>query len=380
MMFKPVFENPLEHVVAHSPADSQIYLGSPSLTLARNGDIIASHDFFGPCSPRDRFRREFVSRIYRSEDAGLTWTFVAELKRAFWSSLFTHRGRHYLLGCSAHNGDIVIRRSKDGGLTWTDPADEGSGLLFRGGDGRRPPNYHCAPMPILEHRGRIWRAFEDNAPARWPGFHAAVISADAGSDLLQASSWRMTDKLPYDRDADPPEFDPSGAGWLEGNVVRAPDGEIRNILRVHSVPLANKAAVTRVSADGRRLSFDPRTGFVDLPGGMSKFLIRFDGTTQRYWMISNEVFVRRNPWQRNVLVLSSSEDLLSWQRRAVLLYAYQDERRIGKGCKIGFQYPDWIFDGHDMLILVRTAFNGAHNFHDANHITFHRLQDYETFL
>jgi len=379
-MFKPVFGNPLEHVVAHSPADSKIYLGSPSLALARNGHIIASHDFFGPCSPRDGHHREFLSRIYRSEDGGVTWMLVTEIKRAFWSSLFAHRGQHFLLGCSAHDGDIVIRRSTDGGLTWTDPVDDRRGLLFPGGDGTQPPNYHCAPVPILEHRGRIWRAFEDNMAGRWPGFHAAVISADAGSDLVRASSWRMTNKLPYDREADPPEFNPRGAGWLEGNVVATPDDEIWNILRVHSVPLANKAALTKVSANGRALSFDLRTGFVDLPGGMSKFNIRYDERTQRYWMISNEVFVPRNPWQRNVLVLSCSEDLLSWHRCAVLLYAYQDERRIGKACKIGFQYPDWIFDDNDMLILVRTAFNGAHNFHDANYITFHRLHDYERFL
>ncbi len=375
-----MFENPLEHVVAYSPADSRVYLGSPSLALAEDGDIIASHDFFGPCSPRDRFRREFVSRICRSEDGGLTWNPVVEIRRAFWSSLFTYRGCNYLLGCSAHDGDIVIRRSKDGGWNWTDSVDESSGLLFRGGPGRKAPNYHCAPVPVLEHRGRIWRAFEDNVLGRWPGFHAAVISADAESDLLRASSWKMTNKLPYDRDGDPPEFSPCRAGWLEGNVVRAPDDQIWNVMRVNSVPVANKAAVTKVSEDGATLSFGPRTGFVDLPGGMSKFVIRFDATTGSYLMISNEVFVRRNPWQRNVLVLSSSQDLVSWKRRAVLLYVQEDERRVGKGCKIGFQYPDWVFDGSDILILVRTAFEVAHNFHDANYITFHRLRDYERLL
>lgn len=102
-----------------------------------------------------------------------------------------HRGALYLLGCSAHYGDIVIRRSDDGGRTWTDPLDEYSGLLFLGGKGYDPPNYHCAPVAVLDYQGRLWRAFEDNVRASWPdGFQALVISALANSDLLKASSWR----------------------------------------------------------------------------------------------------------------------------------------------------------------------------------------------
>ena len=42
----------------------------------------------------------------------------------------------------------------------------------------------------------------------------------------------------------------------------------------------------------------------------------------------------------------------------------------------GFQYPDWQFDGEDLIAVVRTAFDdetgGAHNAHDANYLTFHR--------
>ena len=41
--------------------------------------------------------------------------------------------------------------------------------------------------------------------------------------------------------------------------------------------------------------------------------------------------------------------------------------------EIGFQYPSICFDGDDILILSRTAWNRPHNFHDSNFITFHRL-------
>ncbi len=379
-MLTPVFADPLEHIVAHSDPATRVYLGSPSLCLAPDGAIIASHDFFGPGSPKDSWGSEFLSRIHRSHDGGKTWVPVADLPAAFWSSLHSRGDAVYLLGCSAHDGDIVVRRSDDGGKTWTTPLGEDSGLLFRGGEGTAAPNYHCAPVPMLEHEGRLWRAFEDNAYGRWPRFHAAVISAGTRDDLLKSRSWRMTNKLAYDPTQDPPGFGPRDAGWLEGNVVSAPTGEIWNILRVNSHPVANRAAVTKVSADGAILSFDPRRGFVDFPGGMSKFSIRYDPAARVYWNVSNEVFNPRNPWQRNVLVLSSSSDLLKWTRRCVLLYAPQSERLRGKQCTIGFQYPDFVIDGEDMLFLVRTAFKGAHNFHDANYITFHRLERYAELL
>ena len=42
----------------------------------------------------------------------------------------------------------------------------------------------------------------------------------------------------------------------------------------------------------------------------------------------------------------------------------------------GFQYVDWQFDGEDIIYIVRVAYDGAHNFHDANRITFHKLEKF----
>ncbi len=42
----------------------------------------------------------------------------------------------------------------------------------------------------------------------------------------------------------------------------------------------------------------------------------------------------------------------------------------------GFQYVDWLFDGDDLIFVSRTAYNGAHNYHDANHLTFHRVKNF----
>jgi hypothetical protein len=81
--------------------------------------------------------------------------------------------------------------------------------------------------------------------------------------------------------------------------------------------------------------------------------------------------------QRNILSLTSSEDLLNWRiERDVLNYAengwYED---VGK---VGFQYADWQFDGEDIIFLSRTAINGAYSFHNANYLTFHRIKGYRS--
>jgi len=361
---------------------TRTYLGSPSIARLEDGSLLATHDYFGPGCPKNHEAEEHLTSVYRSRDEGQTWTNLTHIAGAFWSSLFVHRGSLYLLGASQQYGSIVIRRSEDGGNTWTHPMDESSGLLFRGGPCRQAPNYHCAPVPVIEAGGRLYRAFEDCDPCQWPaGFQALVISVPADADLLRAGNWRMSNKLPYSRSWDPPAWGPLQApGWLEGNMVQAPDGALWDILRFNSIPLANKAAMVRVLDEGRRIAFDARDGFADLPGGMSKFTIRRDPQTGMYLTLSNNVTAVDWPTQRNILSLYASANLREWRHVRTLLeddspLAPEDSLRL-----TGFQYVDWQFDGQDLIYLVRTAYGGAHSYHDSNRITFHRLSAFRELL
>jgi hypothetical protein len=66
-----------------------------------------------------------------------------------------------------------------------------------------------------------------------------------------------------------------------------------------------------------------------------------------------------------------SQDLQHWEARCLLLH-HPDVARHG------FQYLDWLFDGEDLIVASRTAcddgLGGAHNNHDANLLTFHRIE------
>lgn len=347
-------------VIDHLPAASRSYVGSPSIAILPSGEYLATHDLFGPGSTRDR------TRVFLSTDRGRNWRQLGELVGQWWSGLFVHREAVYLMGVSREYGHVAIRRSTDSGRTWTTPRDAASGLLLADG------KYHTAPVPVVEHRGRLWRAMEDaEGPGGWGShFRSFVMSAPVDADLLRAESWTATNRLPRD----PAWLAGKFGGWLEGNVVLAPQGRLVNLLRVDAPDRQEQLARVELSDDGRRASFDPVRGFQPFPGGAKKFSIRFDAASGRYWSLVNWVPNRHAgplpAMRRNTLALVSSEDLRQWQVRREVV-SHPDAARHG------FQYADWLFDGPDIVAVVRTAHDEtsgvAHNAHDANYLTFHRL-------
>jgi len=337
-------EAPPGVVIDHEPASTRRYIGSPSVIILRDGSYVASHDFFGPASNQGV---SAITRIFRSEDRGKSWQRTAELTDQFWSNLFVHRGSLYLMGTTCEYGKIVIRRSPDGGRTWSPPSYV-----------TQDPHYHTAPVPVVVYKGRIWRAFEYHPPGPWGFFAALAISAPDKADLLDAKSWTLTPRLSF------PAGAPQGKHWLEGNVVLDPHGNLLDILRVDNVEMA---ALTRIQPDG--LQF---VQMVDFPGGAKKFTIRYDRKSKLYWALSNPAPGAANPASiRNTLALVASPDLLHWEVRRTIL-THPDSLRHA------FQYADWQFDGNDIVVASRTAFDddegGAPRGHDANFLTFHRIE------
>jgi len=362
-------------VIAHSPAASEVFVGSPGLAVLDDGAYLAKWDEFGPKST------EWVSavtHVHRSDDRGQTWRHVARIDGLFWSSLFVHNGAAYLLGTEHHHGRIMIRRSDDGGRTWTHPADTDHGLLTPEGE------YHTAPMPVIVHDGRLWRAMEDASGGdKWgERYLAMMMSAPVDADLLKRDSWTFSNAL-----ARKPEWlggEHPFRAWLEGNAVVDPVGKVVNVLRVDFHP-GGKAAIVRVSDDGKTVSFDPAADFIDFPGGAKKFTIRYDEKTKRYWSLSNYVTPkdaaagRRASTVRNTLALVSSPDLVTWQVRCIVLHDPDSGDHASYG-KRGFQYVDWLFDGADLIAASRTAaddgLGGPKRSHDANFLTFHRFRNF----
>lgn len=360
-------EKPPGVVVSHIPAINKTYIGSPGICILPNGDYVASHDHFGPATTEFE---QALTAVYKSTDKGKTWKKISEIKGQFWSNLFVHEKVLYIMGTWKHHGNLIIRRSLDGGNSWSEPADSSTGLLRAG-------EYHTAPMPMVIHHGRIWRAIE-NAKSDTPKwglrYSAMVISAPKDANLLNAASWTTTNFLPYNATY----LDGKFGGWIEGNVVVTPEGKLVDILRVATSEKGRAlAAVVNISEDGLTASFDPSAGFMDFVGGATKFSIRYDEKSNRYWTICNRMdkaFFNMDAGSvRNTLVLKSSSDLKNWTIHKVLLHHPEVKNH-------GFQYIDWQFEKRDIIFLSRTAWDEAsgvaHNFHDANYLTFHRINNF----
>jgi len=142
-------------------------------------------------------------------------------------------------------------------------------------------------------------------------------------------------------------------------------------------PDGEKVMLATVSDDGRNISFDPATGFIDMPGGAKKFNVRYDPESKRYWSLVNYVPQRdlgHDPAKtRNTSALVCSADLRHWEARCAVAHGDDIARE-------GFQYVDFVFDGDDLAAAYRTAFDdgigGARSQHDANFLAFMRISHF----
>lgn len=360
-------------VLAHSPKSSRVFLVSPSICILDDGSYLASFDL----KPQAE-NNIFSTWIMKSTDKGKTWNKIATLRGQFYSQLFTLDGVLYTMGTTKYAGPVVIRKSIDGGLTWTNPTNATNGVILS-------ENYYAtAPTPVVVHAGRVWRAMEDNkggGDGTWGhSFRAFMISAPINSDLLDSSSWTVSWKKSRVGTWLGGNFN----GWLEGNAVVGPNGQVINMLRVnYDANGEEMAALIKVNNNGKDANFNPATDFIQFPGGCKKFVVRYDESTNKYWALSNyspdsqkghgDVTIERT---RNTLALSSSTDLRNWKVEGIVLH--HPDRQYH-----AFQYPDFQFEGNDIVLLSRTAYDdgvgGADSQHNANHITFHRIKNYKNY-
>lgn len=358
--------NPLAHLFNRVFKRGR-FIGSPTIALLSNGHYVAAHDLFrngGAESPAG----SGTTRVFRSIDRGRTWSRVAQINGAGWSTLFEHRGRLYLFGVAASGTPLRIRRSDDEGATWTNPTDASNGLLGPGGSGT--PN-----SPVV-FGGRLWIANGTR-----------VHSAPVGADLLLAASWTRSGGPP----SDPSYLNGRFTFWSEGQVTASPATGVVVLPKVKDLP--NTALLSFSNPRGRP-AFDPAQDFVTLPGAEKKFGVRYDPVSQRFYALTNPVLKRHQSqakvkwsfwrfWRqpvspalvRNAAALYSSADLRTWEFEQVFLYSADVEH-------VGFQYLNCQIEGNDLLVVSRTAYKvGRWNTprsHDSNLLTFHRIRDFRT--
>lgn len=358
--------------IVHSPKSTGVYVGSPSIVILSNGDYVASHDFFGnPDGNRQSelagdtlITRVMGQHIYLSKDKGKTWQFQTEVGYIHWAGLFVVRDTLYLSGIEGINYSLVITRSADRGRTW-----EKLSVLKK----KEGHFFHGSTTPVVFHRGRIYKGYDNHVPdktGKWvPDNNSFIMSAAVDDDLLNPASWT------FSNEAKKPGYLP-GSGWLETNAVLGRDGYIKGVLRI----AATNGFVAGYYSLGTDSTIDASTiGQIDFIGGASKFNIRWDPVTKKYWALTNYPSPVIHPpnksagGMRSILTLISSKNLRKWEIQSIVL-ATEDVNLHG------FQYVDWQFEGEDIVFVSRTGYDdeygGAKSYHDTNFITFHRIKNY----
>ena len=353
---------------------TKISLGSPSVARFSNGVWIVSYDYNGtnyhPVSTGTN-----DSGIAISADNGKTWNEVAIVPRMMWSTLFVLEDTAYLVGRDTGTGKLAIVKSTDYGKSWTSAKD---GMIDS-----TVGSLHHAPTPAVISNGRIYLAFEDSCndfgEAKWTYTKRAyVMSASMDADLLDAKSWKKSNYVSFDAGwMDPDAYYTKQMGFLEGNAVAGRDGTVRVFLRVESDPTYGKVCVLKLSPDNSTLSFE-RIG--NLPVGKDKFVIRYDEQSGHYIAIGNIKTTELCPTQRNVVAMYYSEDLDTWTYGATLLVdnsllCLEESMR-----NHGMQYPDFLFDGEDLCMVLREASDEATYYHNANYITWYRIKCFRNYL
>jgi hypothetical protein len=317
-----------------------------------------------------------------SDDGGRTWKPLPAVNINMGFP-FIHRGELHLIGNALGRKDIIILKSADEGRTWTKPV-----TLFTG-------NYWNTPAGTVIRDGWFYRAMGTTGPGKngggWNG--CVVIAGDLDTDLMDASHWRMSNAVHYP--GTPPALIPAGQSgmsdssasgavvghWLEGNVVDV-HGKLRVILVTRQLSMVG---VCDLHDDGKTLKLE-FCMLYPVPGGNVKMFITYDPETELFWSQCNipiDPFnstgwhrkakmppTRPVPMDRHILTMVYSVDALNWFQAGAVV--------IGESMSNGFQYAAPLIDGDDMLFAVRSALEGAPCFHDAQHVTFHRVKNFRS--
>lgn len=354
--------------IAYLEYNDKVFLGTPSITIAPNGDYYVSHDFFGDdASPQDEVD------VYRSTDGGATWTLHSSITGAFHATIFHYNGDMYLFSTDVGDPgdrDIVIRKWDTSTSSWSAPSEILSGDY---------PG-HAATIPAV-YGGRIWLARGGKA----------VMSAPTDANLLSAGSWAYTGDASISTN---PWSAPQG-DVTEGQIVASP---INGVTIMPKIGDFDGSGVIRVNPNDPSDFITPQANaWIDLPGGEKKFAATYDPVSGKFYALSNPVLathlsaeIDNDPIPhgliRNAAALLSSKDQYHWDVEQVFLYSPRiDNGNWGEA----FQYLNFAIDGDDMAVVSRTAFdvdgdasNAGQNLppsgHDSNLITFHRIDNFRT--
>lgn len=329
------------------------------------GDVI--YTSVEHCKVKNGDELSSVTVIRKSTDGGLTWEVTHEINRLKWAAMFLVGEEMYIVGFLKNDGDWK-------GGTWIGKlTDDGNSKTVETTELHKLCDDVSAVFEPLVADGILYLPLD-----------STVLSVSVSEDITVAENWKRTQdsaelitlewfKLVTGKSL-------SGLGTaecIEGNIVKGKDGKIYVVYRIECQPYGNYAVMLKLSEDRTTLELLPNNGsLINLPTTVSRFVIKYDETMQKYICISNWYLTENACRARNVLGISVSDDLVTWKEVDTLLV---DREMINTECscwRAAFQYTDWDFDGDDLVLAVRETVGFANTFHDGKYFTFYRVSDF----
>jgi len=326
------------------------FISDPEIVVLSNGDYLATHALAG--------------RDSGSGSSGTTYVFVSHDKGASWSqlggtlngvlrgSLAEHDGALYLIGSTVDGSGsasprLTVWKSTSNGTKWTSMTTSSI--------------YGTAtPWNSVVFSNRLWGVCSGRGS----------LSALSADDLMEESSWSAEGGFPKPQ----PDWRSGDASFIgEGQIAASPS------LGIYILPVVRDHALTalaEVDPSTGKVSFDPDRDFVDFPGGDKKFGVEHDAVSSRFYALGNPILAvdkgaSKPNMIRNTTALLSSPDLRNWNVEKIFQYSSNSEDQ-------GFCYPNFDFDGPDMVVATRGAYkvgdgNDPRRSHDSNLLAFNTI-------
>ena len=312
------------------------------------------------------------SRFFRSSDNGATWSMSDA--NLYVHTFFSIGNDVYSLAINnGFTGAVAVRKSTDDGVTF------GTTVNLRSSGGGN--NYYvCPPSPFL-HDGRLYMPII-NTPNPSLGYaHNAKLSVlhiAVSDDPMVVGNWSQTNEIQFSSTLTAGD---THVGFWEPSIVETPSGDIKITCRVKADFRVNIGAVVDMTPGvSASISYNTTTGLKTIPGGHVLFATRLDPQSNKVIAIANRNTIGGGTLelyrQRTCLHLLHTEDLDTWTSGPDLIRAFDWESEHKVRLE-GYQYSDWIFDGNDIIGVVRHAEYGlANSYHNATAVSFYRIKNY----
>jgi hypothetical protein len=346
--------------------DREIISDAPSIVRLDDGKLICTCPLWSRDDTVKRLYGENSCVVLMSDDNGLIWQEVTRVPFMAGKLLLRDNTLHFM-GSSPGRKAFQIISSTNGGRDWSAPT-----VLRKGGA-------YAASTGWVIHQDKLYWAIDDfGRPSR--NRQIIALSASLKSNLMQSSTWRFSG--PIKHPGIPQSFGQGrhdGGVWLEPNVIRH-HGKLNVIVRVRvsgkdsDAKVPNVAAICTLNDHEDRLDLQ-FSHYYPVPGAQNQFHIVHDPKSDLFWMTSNAVTGEAtDSWrgwgkERRFLMLHYARDGLNWFTAGCAAMWRMETQ--------AFNYASLLIDGDDLLFVSRTA-EHAHNQHDNDKVTFHRIPDFRS--